>query len=653
MIDFTRTRRSLAIVMLLFTPMTGVAAAQEAPAEETSAETAADSPAPESETLMDPEDLEAFIDGMMAAHMRSRKIPAATISVVQDGEVVLAEGYGFADREKRIPVEPDETLFRPGSISKLFTWTAVMQLVERGELDLDADVNGYLESFQIPATFPEPITMRHLLTHTPGFEEGALGYLFVETEDELVPLSESLAAHVPDRVRPPGTWPSYSNFGTALAGLVVENVSGMPFAEYIEENIFEPLSMDRSTFREPLPEDLAVDMAVGYKRENGRYVPGSFEFIGNFGPAGSMTSTATDMARFMIAHLQLGRFGDQRILEKETARRMHSQLHTSDPRLPGMAHGFYQSDYLGEPALGHGGDTLSFHSELALFPERDVGIFVSYVNSGRFARWELVEAFVQRYFAPEEPALPEPPADFTERGQRFAGKYRFTRHNWSDIEKIMALFNVLSVTVTPEGTLAVSGLFEEPLHFVEVEPLLFRQIDGVLSLAFTENREGEITHFTFSNLPFMPAYRIAWYTAPGVNYALLGLGLLLSVTILVSAFRHRKTRKEDPAPARWAVRIAALVAGLTLVFWVAVVVILSSTGLDQLVYGFPPSLTAVLMLPILATALTGVVAVFAVLAWKNGYWSRFRRIHYTLFALLAIGLVWFYWYWNLFGVQYG
>lgn len=653
MIEFTRTRRSLAAAVLLVAGIVPAQALGQEPDQEVPAATAAADPAAASGDLTDPAELEAFIDGVMAAHFRSRKIPAATISVVKDGELFFAKGYGFADLERRIPVEAETTLFRPGSVSKLFTWTAVMQLAERGELDLDADVNTYLEGFQIPPTYPEPITMKHLLAHAPGFEDGALGYLFVENEQGLVPLRESLAAHVPDRVRPPGTWPSYSNFGTALAGLVVENVSGMPFADYVEANIFEPLSMDRSTFREPLPADLAADMAVGYKRENGRYEAGSFEFINNFGPAGSLTSTATDMARFMIAHLQHGRFGDRRILEEATARRMHSLLHTSDPRLPGMAYGFYQSDFRGERVIGHGGDTLYFHTDLALFPEHDVGLFVSYVANGGFARWELIDAFVERYFAPDAPELPEPPADFAERGRRLAGQYRFTRHNWSDIEKIMALFNVVSVAVTPENTLAVAGLFDEPMHFVEVEPLFFRQIDGVLSLAFTEDEGGEVTHMTFSNLPFMPTYRIAWYTAPGFNYFLLGAGLLLSITILVGAFRHRKAGRQGPAAARWAARTAAAVALLTLVFWVTVVVVLASSELDQLMYGFPPSLTAALVLPILTTGLSLVVAAFAVLAWKNGFWSRFRRIHYTLFALSALGLVWFYWYWNLLGVQYG
>ncbi|HEY7698254.1 MAG TPA: serine hydrolase domain-containing protein, partial [Vicinamibacteria bacterium] len=203
------------------------------------------------------EELEAFLDGAIASQMRSYHVASATVSVVKDGELYFAKGYGWADREKRTSVDPEKTLFRPGSISKLFTWTSVMQLVERGKIDLDADVNTYLKDFKIPDTFPgKPVTMKHLLTHTPGFEDGALGYLLIKDEHQLVPLSASLAAHVPWRVRPPWTYSSYSNYGAALAGLIVANVSGMPFEEYVEKNIFEPLGMSHSTFREPLPKAL-------------------------------------------------------------------------------------------------------------------------------------------------------------------------------------------------------------------------------------------------------------------------------------------------------------------------------------------------------------------------------------------------------------
>jgi len=645
--NVSRTRFFLTSVACVVLMTTGLFAmpTEESPAQEAAL-------ALEPTGLDDPADLEAFIDGMMAAHMPSRNIPAATIAVVKDGELFFAKGYGYADREKKIPVDPETTLFRPGSTSKLFTWTAVMQLFERGQLDLDADVNTYLTTFQIPDTFPEPITMKHLLTHTAGFEDGSLGYLIVKDQDNLVSMREALKAHMPERVNPPGAWSSYSNWGTALAGLIVEEISGMPFPEYIEKNIFEPLDMSHSTFREPLPEDLAPDMAVGYKRENGLYEPGYFEFISDFGPAGALSSTAVDMSHFMIAHLQLGRYGDQRILEEETARLMHSLLFTADPRLPGMAYGFYQEDIRGQQIIAHAGDTVFFHSDLALLTQQDVGLFVSYVTHGGRARMELMDAFVARYFPSEEPPLPEPPEDFVERGQKYAGTYRFIRHNWSDLEKILSLPSKITVAVMPDGTLLTGGFFEEPWRWVEIEPNLFRQIDGGMTLAFIEDEDGAVNHLVFSAFPFMPAYRLAWYQTPTFNYVLLGIALLLCVTTLVSFFRHRKARKGDPSGARWAVRLAALVSALTLIFIVAVTVIVSSAG-DDLFSGFPASLTAALMLPILSSILTLGVAVSAILSWKRGYWTRFRRVHYTLFAIFAVGLVWFYWYWNVLGVQYG
>ncbi len=482
--------------------------------------------------------------------------------------------------------------------------------------------------------------------------ETRLGYLIIKDQDKLITMREALKAHMPDRVRPPEAWSSYSNWGTALAGLIVEEISGMPFPEYIEKNIFEPLAMHHSTFREPLPENLAPDMAVGYKRENGLYEPGYFEFISDFGPAGALSSTAVDMSHFMIAHLQLGRFGDQRILEEETARQMHSLLHTADPRLPGMAHGFYQEIIHGQPIVAHAGDTVFFHSDLALLTEQNVGLFVSYVTNGGHARMELKDAFVARYFPSEEPPLPEPPEDFAERGKKYAGEFRFIRHNWSDLEKLLSMPSAVKVAVMPDGTLLTGGIFEEPWRWVEIEPNLFHQIDGGMTLAFIEDSDGAPNHFAFSAFPFMPAYRLAWYEAPTFNYILLGVALVLCVTTLVSFFRHRKARKEDPSGARCAARLAALASALTLSFIVAVTIIVSSAG-EDLFSGFPPSLTAALMLPILTSILTLGVAVFAFLSWKRGYWTRFRRVHYTLFAVFAVGLVWFYWFWNVLGVQYG
>jgi len=605
---------------------------------------------PQPAGLTDRAELEAFIDGMMAAHFPSRHIPAATIAVVKDGALFFAKGYGFADREKRIPVDPATTLIRPGSISKLFTWTAVMQLVEQGKLDLDADVNSYLKTFKIPATFPEPITMRHLLTHTPGFEDQGLG-LFARDPAELKPLRESLAAKIPARVRPAGSLSSYSNYGTALAGLIVEEVSGIPFAEFVEQNILRPLGMEHSTFREPLPAELAPDMAVGYQWKKGRFEPGKFELIGNYGPAGSLSATATDMAKFMIAHLQLGRLGETRILKEETARRMHSRLYGLDPRLPGMAHGFYEMEAHGVRGIGHGGDTMLFHSELLLLPEHNVGLFVSYGSSG-LPGYDLLPAFIGRYFAAPDPAPPEPPAGFEERTKRVAGVYRFTRHNYTSIEKAFALPSVVSVAAGPKGTITTSIQgFGEPWVWREVAPNYYGQIDGTMRLVFREAADGSITNMYFSLLPFMPCYRVAWYATPTVNYVLLGATLFLCISTLVSFCYHRKGRKQDPTLARWCARTAAAVSVMTICAVGGVVAVIAAAS-EELAYGLPKPLIAILGLVLLTTILTPILVALTGLAWRDRWWTTFRRIHVSAFALAAAGMVWFYAYWNLLGWQY-
>jgi CubicO group peptidase (beta-lactamase class C family) len=342
-------------------------------------------------------ELEAFVDGIMAVHLRDRNIAGATVSVVKDGKIFLAKGYGYADVKKKIPVNPETTMFRPGSVSKLVTWTAVMQLVEGGRIDLDTDVNTYLKDFKIPETFPEPITMKHLMTHTPGFEEKATG-MGARTIEDLMPVGQFLQEYMPARVRPPGIITSYSNYGTALAGYIVEVLSGLPFETYVEDYIFKPLGMRHSTFRQPLPADLAEHMSVGYKFENGVFKPEEFELIHGMTPAGALSASGTDMALFMITHLQKGRFGEIRILEEETANLMHSQLFTHDPHIVGNAHGFWEMRYNDIYALEHGGDTLLFHSFLVLIPEQNTGFYVSYnsVGGGGPSRIQLVESILDR-----------------------------------------------------------------------------------------------------------------------------------------------------------------------------------------------------------------------------------------------------------------
>src|SRR5438132_960996 len=365
-------------------------------------------------------DLEAFLDGLMPAQLEREYIAGATIAVVRDGKVLLAKGYGFSDVEKRKPVSPDNTLFRPGSISKLFTWTAVMQQVEQGKLDLDRDVNEYLD-FKIPPAFGKPITLRNIMTHTPGFEDTAKE-LFVADAGKMRPLSEYLREHIPARIFPPGITPAYSNYATTIAGYIVQRLSGKPFEQYIAENIYVPLGMRHTTFEQPLPPDLLPLMSNGYLRASQPAKP--FEFVQAY-PAGSVSTSALDMCNFMMAHLQDGQLNGKQILKPETAKQMHARVFGSDPRLNGMALGFYEETKNGHRIIGHGGDTVYFHSDLHLILDAGVGFFISYNSAGRgetSPRTTLWEALLDRYFPyspPSEPTL----ASAKEDAKTVSGKY--------------------------------------------------------------------------------------------------------------------------------------------------------------------------------------------------------------------------------------
>jgi CubicO group peptidase (beta-lactamase class C family) len=606
------------------------------------------------------EDLEAFFDGVMAAHLEAQRIVGATVSVVKDGELYFAKGYGHADLEKSIPVDPERTLFRVGSTSKLFTWTAVLQLMEQGKLDLDADVNTYLTQFQIPATFPQPITLRNLMTHTPGLEDGALGYLIVKTSEQSPLLAESLQQHVPARVRPPttdwndGTGASYSNWGTALAGLIVANVSKMDFDQYIERNIFEPLGMTTSSFREPLPAQLAEGMSKGYRYDGGPEA-GEFEYIHHFGPAGSMSSTATDMARFMIAHLQNGRLGDARILQEETAEYAHRRQFSPNPYVNGSGLGFYETWINGRRLIGHGGDTIYFHTDLALAKSENLGLFVSYNGSGVLpfsARTDLVQAFMDRYYPATVPAV-TPPDDFEKRAARYAGTYRFSRHSYTKNEKIFGLLTSLTVAPTEDDTLLIAlPTMPVPSHFVEVAPNTFRRRDGQDMIAFVEDACGKVTHFVGWPLAFMAAYKVAWYQRVELYGLIAALAILCSVVAIVGALRSWKADRLASPTARRARRLAAATGLVTLVF-VALLGATVASSMDELMYGFPPVFRVALAAPLIAIPLTLGVLYLAFRVWKERLWTRYGRIRYSVIALSFVAFLWVLQSVNLIGYRFG
>lgn len=584
--------------------------------------------------LDNPDELEAFIDGVMAVQMDTYHLAGAMVAVVRDGEILLAKGYGFSNVGSGIPVDPEVTLFRIGSISKLFTWTAVMQLAEQRVLDLDADINSYLD-FEIPATFPEPITLKNLMTHTAGFEEMGFG-LFAAGLDARISNGDWLKIHIPARVWAPGRLSAYSNYGAALAGYIVERQSGIPYEEYISQNILLPLGMRSSSAWQPLAAEMAAGMSHGYRFEGTNFVAKDFELV-NAAPAGSISASATDMAYFMMAHLNGGKYGEGRILSEATTHTMHSRLWGADSRLNGWAYGFYELSQNGQRVIGHGGDTRLFHSLLALLPDENVGFFVSYnTETDSMAPQKLFELFMDRYY-PETPIeQPTPPADTLAHAAQVAGSYRLNRAVYTRAGKIDSLLQPLMIQAGKDGTLTIPTPMGT-MHFVEVAPYFYQQIGGDDKAVFWVNDAGQVTHSFINSFPMMAAERLPWYEAALLHLGLATLAVLLSLSTLIAAIagffivRAQPERPKQPHLAR----VSRWVLGITSLMCLAFVTLYAiSLGNPMLrLTGQRALLDVLSWIALLITLLAAGSIALAVNAWIKKYWRLSGRVHYSLVAI--------------------
>ncbi len=598
---------------------------------------------------------EAFLDGVMSAQFRDYELAGMTFALVLDRRLAFSKGYGYADLASRTPVDPARHLFRPGSVGKLFTWTAVMQLVESGALSLDAPVQQYVSQLEIPEAFGVPLTLTHIMTHTPGFEDGAAGFLFADEAAELVPLAESLAAHVPAQVREPGTFASYSNFATALAGLAVANVSGLTFEDYVDQHIFQPLGMQRSTFDEPLPEALAVDFATGYASKHGGIEPMGFEFIKNFGPAGALSAPAEDMARFIIAHVSDGELEGARILEADTVARMHSRLFAHDPRVAGMAHGFYEIRRNGERFVGHDGDTIAFHSALVIKPEDGFGFFLSFnAPEGGRARPGVTDSVLD-YFYPGDggaaPAFPEQPLPgAAERAEAVAGAYRVNRRSYTGLEGVVGLAGDVMFVAGPEGeVIRADG---DGGRLIEVEPYVYRLQGRQELLVFDADDIGRVQRAFIGSFPVMIIDRMPFLEQARIHQLVIALALLAALFVLLNAAR-RGPRRDLSGSAQLARRLQLGASVAFLAFALGMMLVLGAADMSRMVFDFPPPGTAlVLILPLLGLLCTIGTAVLLVPVWRGEacrLWEKLRYTYVTLVFILLLGVLG---YWNLLGWNY-
>lgn len=610
-----------------------------------------------------PLELEGLLDAYFADQMETHHIPGVVFTLVKDGEVHVSKGYGYASLEDRIPYDPDQTVIWAASIAKIFSVVAVMQLYEQGLIHLQDNVNQYLVDFQIPDDYPQPIMFHHLLTHTDGFEARITGDA-ARTPANLRALQDVIWANLPRRIAPPGRFLTYGNYATNLAGMLVEDISGVPFATYMETNIFQPLEMHRTTFKQVLPSEWLPDLAVGYGYSDGLYDSKPFVYVNSL-PQGGGRSTATDMAHFMIALLQGGRFGDTRILNNDTVQLMFQQQFSAHPSLGGITYGFFEIFGNGHRVLIRDGDGWGFRSRMVLIPDQNLGFFINYNNEDAdILREDLVKQFLDHYYPITTQEQPTYKADFKDRSGQFTGIYRPLQADETTFFKIALLFaQQIQVTDGKDGTLLVTpvnmgdsyGGFEGESRWVEVEPLFFQRVDGSGNLAFGRDDAGSIKYL-FSGQKYHGAYRkVAWYEEPGLNFALLIVcALFFLVTLLlwpVEAFlmsrRGVVERSIWTGLARW---LGGTICALHLVFIAAIMVVMGN--FVDIIYGVPPLLRIALVLPLLATALTIAQLIMTVLAWRNRYGSTWGRTYYTLLTVILLAFTWWLDYWNLLGFRY-
>lgn len=581
-------------------------------------------------------DFEAFFDPFLQEQMSADHIVGATVAVVKDGELAFAKGYGYADLEAKLAVQADQTLFFIGSDGKLFTWTAVMQLAEQGKLDLHADINTYLD-FEIPAAFGQPITLHHLMTHTAGFEDD-FNSLFVSSGDQVLPLREHLLRYIPQRVYAPGVVSAYSNYGTALAGYIVERVSGQPFEAYLAEHILKPLGMDHSVSSNAISSELSANLSKGYQYQNGNFTSLDYEWTAA-SPCAPIRATASDISSFMIAHLNGGCAGGGCILRPETLNLMHSPQFTHHPQMSGMTYGFLDIKFNGQRVLWHMGESPRFVTILALIPEQNVGLMVSY-NTPPADGHAVLERFMDAFFPVDRPLLNEQPLPgWGERAEQFNGVYFPARSAHTTPQIVIRNLNAVPIAVD-RGSLTFNGM-----RFSETEPGLFQQTDGDRLLAFKQDENGQRWLF----MGPLAYFRAAWYQTPGFLLWVLGGCFLvyLSAWVVWPLRALRLGRKKEAAPRTGAFWLAGTLGlyNFGLLGWLAVLLI-NFGG----TFVFPQEYIRLISgLFWLTLPWTLAVLSFAARAWLRREGSVGQRIHYSLVAAAAVAFMWLLWSFKLIG----
>ncbi|MEW6194925.1 MAG: serine hydrolase domain-containing protein [Bacteroidota bacterium] len=598
-----------------------------------------------SNTPIDLKRLEERLDLFFKEQMAKDQIQGIVFVMVKDGRIILEKGFGFSDVEMKINIKPAETIFKVGSVSKLLTAIAAMQLYEKNKINLNEDVNKYFTAFKLENNFPKPVTMTDLLSHTAGFRGRSIGSL-TRKESERISLEDFITSNMPERALPPGCFISYSNHGYQLAGYLVEVLSGMSFPEYIEKNILVPLGMKRSSFNLKL--DMLQYLAKGYSYVEGNYSAVQEDYsLSLVSPAGSLLSTAEDMAHLMIAQLQGGYYNGTRILDESTCREMQRQQFSNDPRLPGTCYGFYEYHDFNQRAIFIDGDVTGFSSRLFLLPDQNTGFFVCNNSGNSRLRMQLTDTLMSYLFPLPEKQNPKESITKTKAPDtRILGSYRNLRIGIEYFDKYEAASALLTLSD------------DDIRNWIEIESLFFQIPNSKTRLLFRENQNGEITHLFIDSKQMPVSYeKVHWYDSSEFLWYPLGLFFVVFLSAsIIMLIRRNKVRKhnlivENQLKDRQAHLLLIVTVIINLIFIICFIPTVHLFS-DELEFGMPFIIKMILVLPILSLILTVGLAAFTFVVWKNKYWHFTQRLSYSLITLICVGFIFWLHHWNWLGFQY-